>query len=135
MKSYFYGPSDISRMDIEHFKQGYHLDTSDENPATVLVGQDERAGYVSMAALAQAALMYDGVAEPVTSETPADFFVMKDSDGKELKIGMYAVQAFIADETKRVAIERIRNMSNAHVLGDARMRLLMDEFTWEKAPA
>jgi len=134
-RQYFYGPADIPTTDIEHFRQGYHFETYSNKPGIVLVGQDERAGEVPLSALAQAALLYEGFASPVTSTNPADFFEMEDSDGKPLKIGMYAVQAFIADETKRIAVERLQKMTHEHVMGDARMRLLAGEFTWEKVPS
>lgn len=130
MKSYFYGPEDIPKDDINHYKLGYHFDTSEYQPeGLVLVGQDERAGHASMSDLAHAVLMYNRYAKPVTSEDPADYFEIVDFDGEPLKIAMYAVQAFVADEAKRIAVERINAMTVEHVIGDARMGLLIGEFT------
>ena len=131
----FYGPSDIPTTDIEHYRKGYHLDAVDGKPGIVIVGQDEIAGYATMSDLAHAALMYDGLAESVKSENPADFFEMTDFDGNPFKVAMYAIQRFVADEAKRVAIDRIEKMTYEHVIGDARMRLLIGEFEGALLPA
>jgi len=139
MRDKFYGPSEespLTEKSPEYYQQGYVFSVDSKDPGIILVGQgNERAGRTTLADLAHAALMHGKFSHRAITEDESEFLEITGIDGEPFKVAMYAIQAYMVDVTKEEAISRIQKMTDEHVMNDARMRLLMGEFTWEKIPS